>query len=131
MALVDSTPHEVWFGKNPSLSHLKVFGCDAFVHVPKEKRSKLDKKEVKCIFIGYKEGMKGYKLWDPASRKIMYSRDVVFREVGGNFESEVVQIEKDPEKVRFELRNEEDDSDESTESDEEVEQPTPVVRRYE
>jgi hypothetical protein len=67
--LVDSTPHEVWFGKNPSLSHLKVFGCDAFVHVPKEKRNKLDKKEVKCIFIGYKDGMKGYKLWDPASRK--------------------------------------------------------------
>jgi hypothetical protein len=35
--LVDSTPHEVWFGKNPSLSHLKVFGCDAFVHVPKKR----------------------------------------------------------------------------------------------
>jgi hypothetical protein len=43
------------------------------VHVPKEKRNKMDKKEVKCIFIGYKDGMKGYKLWDPASRKIMYS----------------------------------------------------------
>jgi hypothetical protein len=39
------------------------------VHFPKEKRSKLDKKEVKCIFIGYKEGMKGYKLWDHASTK--------------------------------------------------------------
>jgi hypothetical protein len=131
-ALVDMTPHEVWFGKNPSLSHLKVFGCDAFVHVPKEKRSKLDKKEVKCIFIGYKEGMKGYKLWDPASRKTMYNRDVVFREVRRKSESEVVQTEKNPEKVRFELRNkEEDDSDESTESDEEVEQPTSIVRRYE
>jgi hypothetical protein len=67
------TPNEVWYGKNPSVAHLKVFGCDAFVHVPKEKRSKLDKKEVKCIFIGYKEGMKGYKLWDPASRRTMYS----------------------------------------------------------
>jgi hypothetical protein len=56
---------------------------------------------------------------------------VVFREVRGKSESEVVQIEKNPEKVRFELRNEEDDSDESIESDEEVEQPTPVVRRSE
>jgi hypothetical protein len=73
-----------------SLSHLKVFGCDAFVHVPKEKRSKMDKKEVKCIFIGYKEGMKGYKLWDPASRKTMYSRDVVFREVRRKSDSEVM-----------------------------------------
>jgi hypothetical protein len=60
--LVNITPHEVWFGKKPSLSHLKVFGCDEFVHVPKEKRSKLDKKAVKCIFIRYKEVMKLYKL---------------------------------------------------------------------
>jgi O-phosphoseryl-tRNA(Cys) synthetase len=60
--LVDTTPHEVRSGKKHSVSHLKVFGYDAFVHVPKEKRSKLDKKEVKCIFIGYKEGMKGYNL---------------------------------------------------------------------
>jgi hypothetical protein len=59
------TPHEVWFGKKPSLSHLIFFGCDAFVHVPKEKRNKLDNKALKCIFIGYKDGMKGYKLWDP------------------------------------------------------------------
>jgi hypothetical protein len=72
-ALVDTNPHEVWSGKNPSLSHLKVFGFDAFVHVPKEKRSKLEKKEITCIFIGYKEGMKGYKLYDHASRKIVYS----------------------------------------------------------
>jgi hypothetical protein len=56
--LVDTTPHEVCSGKNPSISHLKVFVYDAFVHVPKEKRSKLEKKAVKCIFIGYKEGMK-------------------------------------------------------------------------
>jgi hypothetical protein len=64
--LVDTNPHEVWLGKKPSVSHLKVFGCDAFVHVPKEKRSKLDNKATKCIFIGY-------KLWDPVSRKTMYN----------------------------------------------------------
>jgi hypothetical protein len=76
--LFDMTPHEVWLGKNPLVAHLKVFDCDAFVHVPKEKRSKLDKKEVKCIFIGYKQGIKGYKIWDLASRRTMYSQDVVF-----------------------------------------------------
>jgi hypothetical protein len=86
--LVDTTPNEVWFGKKPSVSHLKVFGCDAFVHVPKEKRSKLDKKAVKCIFIGYKEGMKGYQLWDPASKRTVYNRDVVFTEVGDKSEPE-------------------------------------------
>jgi hypothetical protein len=49
--LIDSTPHEVWLGKKPLVSHLKVFGCDVFMHVPKEKRSKLGKKAIKCIFI--------------------------------------------------------------------------------
>jgi hypothetical protein len=123
--LVDMTPHEVWFGKNPSVSHLKVFGCDACVHVPKEKRSKLDKKAVKCIFIGYKEGMKVYELWDLASRKTVYIRYVVLREVESKYDpEEIVQSENNPEKVWFELRNEEDDSDESNKSEGEVEQPT-------
>ena len=43
-ALEDKTPHEVWTGKKTSLSHLRVFGCDAYVHVPKDKRTKLDNK---------------------------------------------------------------------------------------
>jgi len=43
-ALEGKTPHEVWTGKKASLSHLRVFGCDAYVHVPKEKRTKLDNK---------------------------------------------------------------------------------------
>eukprot|EP00253_Pinus_taeda_P030880 PITA_30880 len=50
--LDDKTPQEVWIGKKPSLSHLRVFGCDAYVHVPKEKRTKLDSKyerEVKDV----------------------------------------------------------------------------------
>ena len=56
-ALVDTNQNEVWYGKKPPVSHLKVFGCDAFVNVPKEKRSKLYKKAFKCIFIGYKDGI--------------------------------------------------------------------------
>jgi len=36
-ALEEKIPQEVWTGKKPSLSHLRVFGCDAYVHVPKEK----------------------------------------------------------------------------------------------
>ena len=37
LALVDKTPHEVWSSKNPSIAHLRVFVCDTFMHVPKEK----------------------------------------------------------------------------------------------
>jgi hypothetical protein len=102
------------------------------VHVPKEKWSKLDKKAIKCIFIGYKEGVKGYKLWHLASRRIVYSRDVVFREFKVKSKpEEVVQTENNPDTVRFELRNEENDSDESTKSEEEVEKLTLVIRRLE
>ena len=53
MALVNKTPYEAWVGRNPSLAHLILFGCDSFVHIPKEKRSKLNTKLEKCIFIEY------------------------------------------------------------------------------
>jgi len=48
-----------------------------FVHVPKEKRGKLDNKVEKCIFIGYKDGVKGYKLLNTVTRKTIYSQDVI------------------------------------------------------
>eukprot|EP00253_Pinus_taeda_P012039 PITA_12039 len=76
-ALEDKTPQEVCTGKKPSLSHLRVFGGDAYVHVLKEKRTKLDSKSEKCIFIGYKDFLKGYKLWNSVTRKVVYNRDVV------------------------------------------------------
>jgi hypothetical protein len=34
--LDDKTPQEIWTGKKPSLTHLKVFGYDAYVHVPRK-----------------------------------------------------------------------------------------------
>ena len=52
----------VWTGKDVSYSHLKVFGCKSFMHVPKEQRSKLDDKETPCIFIEYGDEKFGYKL---------------------------------------------------------------------
>jgi hypothetical protein len=79
--LDDKTPQEVWNDKKRSLTHLKVFYCEDHVHVPKENKSKLDMKVENCIFIGYKYGLKGYKLWNPETKKVVYSRDVVFREM--------------------------------------------------
>ena len=78
MAVVDKTPYEAWDGKIPSLTHLRVFGCDAFVDIPKERRQKLDNKSEKCIFVGYKDGVKEYKMWNPTTRTIVYSKDVIF-----------------------------------------------------
>jgi hypothetical protein len=60
----------------------------------------LDKKAFKCNFIGYKEGMKGYKIWDPASRRMVYTQYMVFIEVIAKFEpKEIVQIENNIEMV--------------------------------
>jgi hypothetical protein len=52
-------PKEVWCGYKPSKNHLCVFCCVTFSHVPKEVRTKLDSKGVKCIFIAYYEETKG------------------------------------------------------------------------
>ena len=106
LALVDKTPHEVWSGKKPSITHLKIFGCDSFMHVPNEKMSKLDNKVEKCIFVGCKDGIKGYKLWNPVTRKIVYNRDVVFREFKNASRNEDEPKEKGPEKMEFEIMNE-------------------------
>jgi hypothetical protein len=106
-ALDDKTPQEVWTSKKPSLTHLKVFGCEAYVHVPKENRSKLDKKDEKCIFIGYKDGLKGYKIWNLKTKKFVYSRDVVFREMKDVFKHEVLPSKEEPKKIEFEPKDDE------------------------
>ncbi|GKV30830.1 hypothetical protein SLEP1_g39605 [Rubroshorea leprosula] len=80
ISLKMKTPEEVWSGKPANYSFLRVFGCDAYVWVPKEKRTKVDKNSKRCIFLGYETGTKGYKLWDPTARKLIISRDVVFNE---------------------------------------------------
>ncbi|GJY40067.1 retrovirus-related pol polyprotein from transposon TNT 1-94 [Tanacetum coccineum] len=41
---------------------------------------KLDPKSKKCLFLGYANGVKGYRLWDPTAHKVVISRDVVFME---------------------------------------------------
>ena len=73
-------PKRVWTEKDVFYSHLKVFGCKALVHVPKEQRLKLDSKSTPCIFVGYGDAKFGYKLWDSKEKKMIRSRDVVFHE---------------------------------------------------
>jgi Integrase core domain len=70
----------VWSKKNVSYSHLRVFECKAYVHIPKERRSKLDDKATPCIFLGYGNEEFGYRLWDLEKRRIVRCKDVVFYE---------------------------------------------------
>jgi transposase InsO family protein len=57
-----ATPYERWEGVQPSVNHLKQFGCRAYSVIPTEKRRKLDAKAIKLTFVGYAEGTKGYRL---------------------------------------------------------------------
>lgn len=50
------------------------------VHIPHEKRGKMDAKACQCIFVGYCSDRKGYRVWDPSAKKVMVSRDVIFYE---------------------------------------------------
>jgi hypothetical protein len=72
------SPYELWTGKKPSVSHIRVFGCDAFMHVKDSDRSKLDDKSIECVMIGYSDYYRGYKLYGIKSRKVYYSRERCF-----------------------------------------------------
>ncbi|GKF89517.1 retrovirus-related pol polyprotein from transposon TNT 1-94 [Tanacetum coccineum] len=50
----------------------------ASVHIPKDKRSKLDVKNNPCVFLGYGQDELGYMLYDPVQKKLVRSRDVEF-----------------------------------------------------
>lgn len=76
--LYGKSPEEIWNRKQPKLSYLKTFGCIAMAHVPKEKRDKWDAKSTELLFVGYDENVKGYRLMDTRTYKIINSRDVVF-----------------------------------------------------
>lgn len=79
-AVKHMTPEEAWTGKKPNISHLKIFGCKAMVHIPKSKRSKFDAKSEEKFFVGYGENTKGYRVIDPVTKKISFVRDVIFLE---------------------------------------------------
>lgn len=76
----DKIPEEAWNGTQISVSHLRIFGCVAFTHIPDKLKKKLDKKSERCIFTGYSEQQEAYKLYNPVTKKVVVSRDVKFLE---------------------------------------------------
>jgi hypothetical protein len=79
-AVRNMTPEEAWSGTKPSVEHFRVFGCLAHVHIPDSKRIKLDDRSIKCILLGVSEESKAYRFFNPASKMIVVSRDVIFEE---------------------------------------------------
>src|SRR3954471_23054695 len=130
-ALDMKTPEEVWSGHPPDLDKLRVFGCVAYAHI---RQDKVEPRALKCMFMGYPEGVKAYRLWclEPGHRRCITSRDVVFNEAEVAFkktdddgrsaeELEQVEIPVEVEHVDAELHIP-DEVEEEAEDAEEVEE---------
>jgi hypothetical protein len=64
----------------PEIEHLRIFGCLVYIHVPVEKRKKLEPSVQKGGFVEYNETSKAYNIFIPVHRKIVVRRDVKFKE---------------------------------------------------
>ena len=74
----DKTPFELWHGKRADIGDFRIFGSEVYVHIPKERRKRLDAKAKKCIFIRYGNDVKGYRMLDPETNKVEVACDVRF-----------------------------------------------------
>ncbi|GKE85591.1 retrovirus-related pol polyprotein from transposon TNT 1-94, partial [Tanacetum coccineum] len=75
---VDRTPYKIWHGKDPKLSYLRVWGCEALVK--RDTPNKLDSRSIKCNFIGYLKETMGYYFYNSLENKIFVARNVEFFE---------------------------------------------------
>lgn len=82
------TPFETWYGVKSNVSHLKVFGSICYTHIPDIKRNKLSQKAEVGVLVGYYNNTKGYRVFNPLSKKVFSSRDIkVDEEASWNWES--------------------------------------------
>lgn len=98
-ALDGMTPHEAWFGKKPDVSHLREFGCDVWVHDETKNLSKLKPRAQKMIFMGFNDGSKSIRYYDPSKRNIKTSRNITFSE---NEEPRKMEYQEIPPSLRSE-----------------------------
>lgn len=79
-SLEGKTPYEEWSRKKPSVGHLRIFGCVAYVKRLGGHLKKLDDRSEAMVFVGYEVGSKAYRFYDPSTQKIHVSRDASFEE---------------------------------------------------
>ena len=84
------------------INNLRVFGFKVYIHVPKEKRTKLDPSGRKGAFVGYSDTSKAYRIYFPGFKKIDISRDVTFDEDSTYFRSRRLPIQEveEPKEMR-------------------------------
>src|SRR6202789_3814860 len=79
-SLTSKTPYELWHRKKPDVSHLRVWGCTAYVHVQKDKRTGIGSHMEKCVFVGYPDGYKGWTFYNPTTKRTVISERAEFDE---------------------------------------------------
>nr|KAJ0208302.1 hypothetical protein LSAT_V11C500255750 [Lactuca sativa] len=79
-ALKESTPYEMWTGRKPHVSHLRVFGCAAHMMASQNHLKKLDDRSKKVVHLGVKKDTKAYRLLDPVTELMYVSKNVIFEE---------------------------------------------------
>lgn len=78
----NKTPYEMWYNRLPVVQNFRLFDSQCYSFIPKQQRNKLSARSRKCIFLGYSNTSKAYRLWDEEKKKFILSRDVVFPESG-------------------------------------------------
>ena len=89
-SLDEITFYEAWFGFKPRVKYIRVFGSVCYALVPKEKRTKLDSRSLKCTMIGYSDEKKGYQIL--SNGKFIVSRDVIFDETESKSAEEIESL---------------------------------------
>ena len=79
-AVDNAIPFELWHGRKPDVSHFQVWGSTAYVHIQKGKRDALKLHYEKCVFIGYPDGYKGWKFYNPTTKCTIISERADFNE---------------------------------------------------
>ena len=80
-ATIEAIPFSRWYNTKPTLKHLKRYGCVAYVHQPKERRtSKFQPRAKRGILVGYGLSTSGYRIWFPQENTIVESKHVTFDE---------------------------------------------------
>ena len=77
-SLKGMTPYEAWFKQKPDVSHLRVWGCLAYVFIQKDKQHLLQPHMEKCVFMGYPSGYKGWNFYNPTTQKYFISEGAEF-----------------------------------------------------
>ena len=106
------TLEEAFIGEKPKIGHLRIFECPVYIHVPRERRTKLEPSGKKGVFVGYSESAKAYRIYIPGQRKIELSRDVTFEDIAYR-----------------RSRHTESDSDEQESPQDVLASPYPVIER--